>query len=358
MPFDIFPFDPCSAAPCEWRLLNALENSHQREVYPEDPPVPVEVHRRLWSVEIPLMRRFVWLAVDAFGDPAGYATCDLEDLPENHHLAFSDLYVAPHHRRQGLGSRLLAHVIELPLREGRRTVIGETDLVPAGSSDSGNPDCAGLAFTRRLGGEPGLEMQHRQLDLAQVDRDLLAGWVARAAGLRADRGGEFELVCMGIPAPEAELERICRMMEAINEAPRGSLDMADNNFTPDFIRQMEAFHLQRGTKLWTIAARHLPSGEFAGHTQIFQFLDKPCVGIQGATSVRKDFRNRGLGRWLKAEMALKIMAEHPQIRYFRTANADENAPMLNINAEMGFQFYHSHVVVQAPVEAVAKFVGG
>lgn len=344
MEFEIRAFDPYVASEAEWQSFNQLINGHEYELYPEDPPTTWEVQRRLWSVEIPEMRRFLWLAAGPGGEAAGYAECNLEDLEENRHLAFCDLYVAPQWRRRGLGSRLLGRLVECAQANGRRTLISSID----------DPIPAGLAFTRQVGGESGLEMHYRQLELAQVDRARLLDWRQRAAGLR--ESGAFELMQFEQRYPEDRLEQICRMIESMNEAPRGSLDMADQKWTPELLRQMDAFNQQRGVDRWTMAVYHEPSGVFAGYTEILLPPDKPQAGYQGATSVRPEFRNQGLGRWLKAEMALKVLAERPQIRYLRTSNADVNAPMLKINAEMGFKIHHARIWVQAPVATLMAYV--
>ncbi len=344
MEFEIRPFDPQAASEADWQVLDVLESSYQAEIYPEDPPTPLELRRRQWLTEVPEMRRFTWLAVDPREEAAGFAVCELEDLEENNHLAFSRLYVAPQHRRQGLGSRLLGCMAGCAQADGRRTLIGAfDDSIPAGG-----------VFAKRAGCEIGMEAHHRQLDLTQLQRELLLAWQARAAGLRAS--GDYKLVSMYLPYPEAELEQLCHLIASMNDAPRGSLDMADQKWTPELLRQTDAFHMQRGTERWTIAARHRPSGAFAGYTEIYLYPDNPQVGFQGATSVRPEFRNQGLGRWLKAEMALKVLAERPQIRYLRTTNADVNAPMLKINDEMGFKVHHARIWVQAPVATLVGYV--
>jgi hypothetical protein len=55
------------------------------------------------------------------------------------------------------------------------------------------------------------------------------------------------------------------------------------------------------------------------------------------TGVDPKHRNKGLGRWVKAAMALKLRDEYPQVQRIDTENAGSNQPMLSINIEMGFK---------------------
>ena len=51
------------------------------------------------------------------------------------------------------------------------------------------------------------------------------------------------------------------------------------------------------------------------------------------------YRGHGLGKWLKAAMLEKVLAERPAVKFVRTGNADENVPMLKINHALGFKPY-------------------
>jgi hypothetical protein len=70
-----------------------------------------------------------------------------------------------------------------------------------------------------------------------------------------------------------------------------------------------------------------------------------------------EFRERGLGRWLKAGMLTRVLAEHPEVRFVRTANADSNAAMVKLNYELGFRPYVSRTVWQVSLEQVESYLG-
>ena len=74
------------------------------------------------------------------------------------------------------------------------------------------------------------------------------------------------------------------------------------------------------------------------------------------TGVFPTFRNKGLGRRLKAEMLEKVIADRPQVKYVRTDNADMNAPMMKINSELGFKPYIAECVWQVETEKVSDYL--
>ena len=58
---------------------------------------------------------------------------------------------------------------------------------------------------------------------------------------------------------------------------------------------------------------------------------------QGDTGVDPEHRRRGIGRWLKAHNALRLVGQRPDVEYIETWNAVGNTPMLAINRAMGFE---------------------
>ena len=100
----------------------------------------------------------------------------------------------------------------------------------------------------------------------------------------------------------------------------------------------------------------MESGRFAGYTEVLWNPNRSAIIGQGMTGVFPEFRNRGLGRWLKAAMLDKILAERPLARFVRTGNADMNAPMLKINDELGFKPYIAEAVWQVETERVREYL--
>jgi len=64
---------------------------------------------------------------------------------------------------------------------------------------------------------------------------------------------------------------------------------------------------------------------------------RPWMAFQWDTGVDPKHCDLGLGRWLKATNALRLLEEAPQVEEIETWNASSNASMLGINDEMGFR---------------------
>jgi GNAT superfamily N-acetyltransferase len=106
-----------------------------------------------------------------------------------------------------------------------------------------------------------------------------------------------------------------------------------------------------------VIVRERSSGDFAGYSEITWHPNRPHIVNQQGTGVFPRFRGHGLGRWLKAAMIDRILAERPEVQYIRTSNANSNAPMLRINEEMGFRTYYSACVWQIETDTLLRFLG-
>ena len=204
----------------------------------------------------------------------------------------------------------------------------------------------------RLGANAGMAAHTNQLKLSELDRNLIRAWQAQAA----DRASGFELGLWDGAYPEEDLQGIVKLWHVMNSAPRGSLQIEDFKMTPEIVRAQEKSMLARGTERWTLYVREKSSGKFAGYTEVMWNANRAEILNQGATGVFPNYRNKGLGRWLKAAMLDKILRERTQVKYIRTVNADTNAPMLKINTELGFKPYVSRCVWQVEVEKAAEYL--
>lgn len=341
----IAPIDPRAASDREYAALADYKNRIRAEQRPDDPPLPLDEQIRGWRNIPPFADVREWAVWDAAGETivAGGSTVLLR-LDENRHVADCNIDVLPEFRRQGLARRLLALVAEAARRDDRRLLMfNTTDRVPAGE-----------AFMRRLGARKALEGHTNQLDLAGLDRALLADWLERARGLEE----RFAIGLWSGPYPESDLAAIAGLYEILNQQPHGDLEVEDFRFTPELVRQLERQNVARGAERWTLYVRERATGAFAGFTELFWHPNRPAILDQGATGVFPRYRNGGLGRWLKASMLDRALRERPQARFVRTGNADANAPMLKINRELGFEPYIARATWQIETDKALAYANG
>lgn len=342
MSIKIRRFDVRNATDRDYALLNKCRNRIRAEELPDDPPIPLEELINRFKNFPEYIDLQIWVAGDA-SEAAIVAYADLWlFLEDNLHLAEFNIAVLPEARRQGVARQLLSLLVDTARRENRRLMLAETsDRVPAGE-----------AFMRSLGAERGLEAHTNQLVLARVDRALLRRWQEQAR----ERSAGFELGLWEGKYPEADIDAILALLDLMNQAPFGDLDIEGFQFTAERLRQEERSLFSRRFERWTLYVRESGTGNFAGYTEVFWNPNRPAIIQQGMTGVFPEYRNRGLGRWLKAAMLEKILRDRPQARVVRTGNADINAPMLKINMELGFQPYISHCTWQVETAQVAAYL--
>jgi GNAT superfamily N-acetyltransferase len=232
------------------------------------------------------------------------------------------LVVRPDHRRRGIGRALLDAIVDRSRGANRKRLTH----VLATSHPAAGAFAASAGATAAL-----IDMQNR-LPVAGLDPRMLDDWVVRAT----ERATNYSIVTFDGVCPDEWLGAFARVTVVMNDAPH-SQSTPDFDITPQQVREsMEAFARQ-GNVMWTVCARDDTTGEFVGFTERAFGPHRPWLANQGDTAVHPDHRERGLGRWLKAINALRMLDERPDVTHVDTWNAGVNAAMLSINHAMGFR---------------------
>jgi len=342
MPIEIKSWDFRKATHDEAAAFNRCSNQMRAERLPDDPPVPVEETIQGLKSFPDFIQMAIWTAWSAEGSGiVAYGTAQYS-LEDNLHMAQFAINVLPEFRRRGLGREFLSRVVRVAGEQNRRLLItSTTDRIAAGE-----------AFLQRIGAEKGLEAHTNQLVIADLDQNQLARWQERAR----ERGAGFEIGQWAGRYPDEDIDAIVVLHSLLNQQPTGDLEVEDFSYSADHLRQTEGTLFARGYERWTLFVREVETGRFAGYTEVLWNPNRPEIINQGMTGVFPEFRNRGLGRWLKAAMLEKILAERPQARFVRTGNADMNVPMLKINDELGFKPYIAEAIWQVETEKVAQYL--
>jgi len=303
----------------------ALLTAYWREVLGDDePPTPPAELRDGLRLDRPDIDHRVFLARTDAGETIGFGSIDVRDGHGNEHMAWiEDLYVLPAHRRHGTGRRLLDVLTAVARERGRTLVIG-------GYHEEGSD---GEAFAKAVGASPGQRERQNRVRVADLDRALLERWVADAAATEAEG---YSLVTFDDRCPDELLEAVVRAAKAMNDAPRTD-KLDDWVFTADHHRATEAERAKAGITYWYVGVRHDATGEIAGYSEMDWRPDKPWLVEQGDTGVVAAHRGHGIGRWVKAVNALRVLDERPDAVVIETWNDGTNKWMLAINDAMGFR---------------------
>jgi RimJ/RimL family protein N-acetyltransferase len=269
-----------------------------------------------WDLEPP-----VPFLADVDGGVVGYAAYSIS-RHDNLHLAWLTVEVHPDHRRRGHGSTALEALVQR-VKELGRTSVGLDGW------DSDGP----RAFATRHGFARASVAVNRRQTLAEID------WadVERRHAEARERARDYELVRRTGRSPDEELAALAEMTSAINDAPTDDLDIEDEVFTADRIRDYETAQLARSSAFHRLYARHRATGELAGQTVVAVEADRPELAEQHDTSVVRAHRGHRLGLLLKAEMMLWLRESQPQLVSIDTWNAESNDFMIGVNEALGYR---------------------
>jgi GNAT superfamily N-acetyltransferase len=284
------------------------------------------------------------VALDEDGTAVGYAALNLP-LQDNTHTGYLEVGTIPAARRRGIGSALYDEVLAAAKAQGRTKVTTSTDQVAeppvgvdtlAASTGEGRvaADDAPVRFVTRRGWQ--LEQVERRSVLdVPLDPEILAEHRAAAEQVAGD---EYRVVTWTDHCPEEWLDQFAILQTRMStDVPTGGLDWGEEAWDGPRVRAREAEFADRGLGYLTAAAEHVPTGTLAGYTSFLVVPHTDEYVHQHDTLVIREHRGRRLGMLLKAANLQRLPQELPNVRRIGTWNAEENAPMLAINIELGFR---------------------
>lgn len=255
--------------------------------------------------------------------PVGYGVVDIRTGMGNEHMAWTtELIVVPDERRRGIGRALLTELESVSRAADRSLLLG---AYPDGNDD-------GAAFAAALGAKLGQRERQNRVRVADLDRTMLEQWVAEAA----DGAAGYSLVTFDDRCPDELVDDFLGLIATMNDAPKSD-SLGDFTYTVEHKRAAEAEHARSGITSWYVLARHDDTGELAGYTEMSFMPYRPWFVEQGDTAVARAHRGHGIGRWIKAANALRVLDERPDATVIETWNDGSNRWMLAINDAMGFR---------------------
>ncbi|MFI1483844.1 GNAT family N-acetyltransferase [Streptomyces sp. NPDC020747] len=258
-------------------------------------------------------------------------------LPDGTPTARVDqLLVHPGLRRRGIGRALHGHARQLARKHGRSALTATVvESLPSGPpQDPGPAAFAAATGATRSDVPAGV---HQWLDLDRHD-PLADGVPATPAG--------YSLVTWGTITPDEYAVPVSELELSLGDAP---VDQAEQEVRVSYARQFETMRVGRGRRAHHTGVVHEASGRLAGYTSVSKTTGNPAYALQGMTVVHREHRGHGLGLLLKLANLEHVLRHEPAVRLLETANAEDNHPMIAVNAAMGFEPYDRWVFWRSSV---------
>lgn len=263
---------------------------------------------------------------------------DAPGYESNRYFLWTTFSVLASHRRRGIGRAHLPLVLEVMDRHGCHTVSFESE------------EESGHAFLNWLGAEKKSEGAENRLHIPDVDWAMMRRWIDEGA----QRSPQTRLEVYDDHIPEAMLEEFAPQLQALmNTMPWDDLDHGEITITPQMLRDDYQRWDAGGLKHHTVLTRE-PDGVISGMTDLSWAPYRPTILVQFFTGVRPEARGRGIGKWIKAYMLVRMHELYPDVEWVSTGNADSNGPMLAINKRMGFKRHRWGAEYQMSRERLAE----
>jgi GNAT superfamily N-acetyltransferase len=241
---------------------------------------------------------------------------------DNRDLGWTEVFVHPSYRGRGYGAAMITHVEKVGSEAGRHSF--GTDAW------EGSP---GVAFAERHGYEKRSAQILRRQHLDELDRAALEAMHREAS----EHARDYEL--LRFPAvPEELLPPFAELAGSINDAPLDDLDIEDEVYVPQRVRDYEESAHRRQMTLYRVLARHSATGGLAAHTAVVVDRHRPDLAFQHDTAVARTHRGHRLGVLVKAELLRWLLEAEPQVQTVDTWNAESNRHMIAVNEALGYRW--------------------
>lgn len=307
--------------------LYDLECSVREEIFPDDEHPTFKLWKNIMLSPDALYTVHRWLAVsDRKEKILGYGRLSFpnENSPMFEgmkNISDFNIIVKEDERRKGIGNSLLSQIV------AKSESLNRPILQNVVNHKSGKAFCDHFECTVAS------ERSVNRLYLEDVNWKRMREWVElgkiKAHNVKIET---FEDV------PKNDLDEFCMVYTLTeNQAPDYETgDYQALTITPESRRHAEKMHKDKGY-IWTTKISKEENGSISGLTEIYYNPDIPNMVEQELTGVLPEYRERGLGKWLKAAMVFYVKTQYPSITFIQSGNAKNNEVMNVINKRMGYK---------------------
>ncbi|MHA1346597.1 MAG: GNAT family N-acetyltransferase [Candidatus Heimdallarchaeaceae archaeon] len=339
---NIKPFEARKVQESQFQELYDLECSVREEIFPNDQHPTFKLWKDIMLHPNPHYSVKRWIAIaDRKERILGYGRLSYpnEESPmfeSMKNTANFNIIVKKDERRNGVGKSLLTQIT------AKAESLNRSKLQNVINHKSGKSFCDHFECTVAA------ERSVNRLYLTDVNWKRMREWVelGKIKALNT-KIVTFENV------PKDTLDEFCMVYtQTENESPDYETgDYQALTVTPESRRHNEKMFKERGY-VWTTKITKEENGSISGLTEIFYNPEIPYMVDQELTGVLPEYRERGLGKWLKSAMAFYVKTNYPSVEFIQTGNATNNESMNAINKRMGFKPVCEQYLVKLDVNKI------
>ncbi|MCK5305242.1 MAG: GNAT family N-acetyltransferase [Candidatus Heimdallarchaeota archaeon] len=331
MSFEIIDIEPHSESDELLNLYLDLDDKIRREYFPKDPITPREVSLEKIKQQIPGILDFRKAILDKQRNIIiarlilKMFTKEHQEYQNNKHIAEVDINVIREYRNEEYSEILFKEAIKI-IKTYKGISVVEGCCIWKQEWE----------MWQKHGAKETYSADVNRVYLDEIDWNMMNDW--REKGLEIAKAEEISLEIFE-NCPEEIIEEYTTLYyEILTLVPWGDMEWSPPEETPEYRRIKEERQAKMGKKWYTIITKE-KDGKISGLTEILYNPKDDYWVHQILTGVKPEYRSRGLGKWLKAEMLFFIQEKLPEAILIHTGNAEVNAPMLSINERMGFKRY-------------------
>jgi GNAT superfamily N-acetyltransferase len=280
------------------------------------------------------------LLAEVAGIPVGRGYVGLP-FPEAPDKAYVNVWVLPGHRGQGVGTALLRRIEAITAAHDRtRLQAWAMSPRPTGellTARTGFGAVAADAPGTRFAVAAGFVLQQVQR-MSRWDPHRGRGHLEKVLADARRSARAYRVVAWtGFTPPDHidDMAWLCSRMST--DAPHGDIAVDEQVWDADRVRATEKRQASDDRELLTAAAEHVATGRLVAYTMLTVPTAAGRVARQEDTLVTADHRGHRLGALVKAANLLRLAEHAPGVPAVYTWNAEENRPMLDVNAALAFE---------------------
>jgi GNAT superfamily N-acetyltransferase len=250
------------------------------------------------------------------------------EVTRHDNLAFieGNLWVDPAERRRGYGSALLGELEGCARELNRPTLI---IFVIEGSGEIGSGP--NRAFAAHHGYRVAEENVRRDLAWPRPPGELDRLWDEWRPFAE-----EYEVLSWTSGTPEDLVDARAHLSAIMPiETPHVDIDVEAEHWDAQRVRMHESRTDEMGRDLLVAAARHRPTGELVGYSELTVSRHQPQTAYQWDTLVVRRHRGHRLGGLLKVTTMRLLEAGEYRTKKITTFNSKLNGPMIAVNEALG-----------------------